>query len=143
MREDPKLRPFRFEGSNRRFAAYRVGGPWTFVSMGRQPKFNDRGIVLHGNYGVLYQFDLVLANPTSEEAEVELAVRSGGGPARGSFIISDETVETPLLRAGNEHVLARWTLAPAAERQVQVLSMPQSGSNYPVTLIMRPPIKRR
>ncbi|MCD6352315.1 MAG: hypothetical protein J7M26_09375, partial [Armatimonadetes bacterium] len=98
----------------------------------------EHGAVLHGNYGVLYRLRLHISNPTTTPAEVALAVQSGGGAARGVFLINGRLVETPVLRATNEHTLASWVLPAAAERTVNVVTMPQSGSNYPVTLILRP-----
>ncbi len=138
LRNEPRLKPFRFEGQIEQSAEYRVGGPWTFMSIGKQPRLNEHGILLHGNYGVLYRVRFDLRNPTVEGQELELVVRSGGGAARGTFMVNDELLETPVLRATQEHVLTRWHLAAGAERSVPVLTMPQSGSNYPVTLIVRP-----
>lgn len=138
LREDPKLRPFRFEGVNELTATHVAGGPWTFVGVGKQPKSNSHGIVLHGNYGVLYRIRFLLANPKSERAYLELVVRSGGGATRGVFMLNGDILETPMLRATQEHMLTRWELPPRSEREVSVLTMPQSGSNYPVTLVVRP-----
>jgi hypothetical protein len=64
-----------------------------------------------------------------------LATRNG--PARGAFLIDGRLVEVSF-RPNDERVL--WTLTiPAGQAvQVQVVTMPAAGSNYPVRLTLRP-----
>lgn len=130
-------RPVRFEGEIRKEAVYRVGGPWTFISVGKKPQTNEHGGLLHGNYGVLYRIKLTLENPTARGREVELLVRSGGGAVRGNLLIDRRIVEVPLLRAGASRRAARWRLPAGGRKTIEVLTIPQAGSNYPINLIVR------
>jgi hypothetical protein len=47
-------------------------------------------------------------------------------------------MEAPFLRAYQEARVARFRVNPMSTREVKVRTMPQSGSNYPVRLIVRP-----
>ena len=118
---------------------YEVGHDWAFVTIGDQPAAGLKdGDLLEGSYGVLYDIDLELANPTGEPARVVVMLEPAGGPARGALLIDGRQVETALLRKDDEGVVARYLLGPGEVRRVHIQTMPQGGSNYPVRLVARP-----
>ena len=118
-------------------ATYRVGGNWAFIRVGDSP-LSDGNKSLAGNYGVTYEVRITIENPAPAPADVELALSASAGPARGVFLVDGATMEAPLLRAYQEARVARFRVNPMSTRQVKVRTMPQSGSNYPVRLIVRP-----
>ncbi|MBC7286998.1 MAG: hypothetical protein H5T86_02930 [Armatimonadetes bacterium] len=133
-----KLTPFRFEGQITQQYEYSPPAPWLFIPLGKIPRRNHHGRLLHGNYGVLYRIDLTLRNPGAEPAELQLAMRPSGGAARAVLLVDDSLVETGVLLPGSEQVLASWNMPAAGEQRVRLSAIPQAGSNYPVHLIIRP-----
>lgn len=118
--------------------SYRVGGPWTFFTLGRKGIESRSGThKLAGNYGVLYDLTLRAENPTDESQAVKLLFAPAGGVARGTFIVAGRHLEAPLTRSGSESLLTVFTLRPHSLRTLRIITMPESASNYPVRLIVR------
>ena len=60
--------------------------------------------------------------------------------ARGVFLINDSLIETDLIgysggRAQNK--IYQKEIAPGDSCEIEIKTMPQPGSNYPVTLLMK------
>jgi hypothetical protein len=119
-------------------ARYVVGGGWAFVTIGDQPAAGlVEGDRLSGNYGVIYDINLELINPTDQEVVVAILLEPGGGPARGTLEIDGMLVGAALLRADSEAEAVRYVLAPGAVRKTRIQTMPEGGSNYPIRLVAR------
>jgi hypothetical protein len=118
-------------------AEHTAGDPWLFLHIGKMGVEDSDGNILHGDYGVEYILKVKMTNPAAHEARFEIALRGGGGAARGIFDIDGRLVETQMLRSGQEEVLARMKVGPGETRTVNVRTMPESASNYPVTLVVR------
>lgn len=116
--------------------AHDAGSRYTFIPLGDAPFTADprTGEPNPGNFGVVHRLRILLGNPTGEPREVRLDFRPRGGPARGVFYVDGALVETPMASQGSPFRLGRWTLQPGEERDVFLETLPQSGSNYPVTL---------
>ena len=120
-------------------AQYTVGQQWAFITIGRKAASGlVEGDQLQGSYGVLYDIDLALSNPTGQEARVAIAMEPAGGPARGALVVDGRAVETAMLSRDVEASVSRYMLAPGEVRHVRIQIMPQAGSNYPVRLVARP-----
>jgi hypothetical protein len=120
-------------------AHYRVGGHWTFVSVGRQPiegRHPERR--LDGEYGVLYDIQFDLENPTAEGSTVNLVMAPDAGAARGAFLVEGQWIEVPNMVPPAEFVLGSVELGPEARGRLSVQTLPVGGSAYPVTLVLRP-----
>jgi hypothetical protein len=119
---------------------YTVGGAWTFMKFGRVPLSAVSGseTVLHGNYGVFYEIDVKMQNPTDKASTARVVFEPSAGMAGGVFLIGDKRVEIPRTDMPTETTLATYTLAPGETRDVRIRTMPVSGSNYPATIIVRP-----
>jgi len=139
-RESPLLGQWHYAEPRREVKArYLVGGPWAFITIGRNPSSGlVEGDELRGNYGVIYDIALELVNPTAEEAKVALTMEPAGGPARASVVVDGRLVEAAMMQRGVEVPLVEYRLAPGETRRVRLKTMPQSGSNYPVRLAARP-----
>jgi len=120
-------------------ARYRVGDPWTFIPVGQRPIQGRNGkLRLDGNYGVLYEIDLRLENPTGEPRTVDVALSPDAGDARGVFCIEGRLIEVPPL-AGHDTVLASFRLDAGEEREIPVRTLPVAGSAYPARIVVRSP----
>jgi hypothetical protein len=118
----------------RRLLSYVAGGPAAFMVVGGSEDEASSGI-----YGVVYTFVVRMANPLPAPEEAALVMHAEGGPARGTFRIGNEIVETPVVVPNRPQVLATVRLPPGASRELVVSTMPESGSNYPVLLVLGPP----
>ena len=119
-------------------AKHSVGGRWGFFSVGRAPLVGtDPSQVLEGNYGVFYDIQLTLENPTAAPADIKLIFEPAGGMAGAVFLIDGKRAEIPRTNMPTETTLATFRLAPGAHKVVPVRTLPLSGSNYPVNLIVK------
>ncbi len=114
-----------------------AGDRWGFLDLGRHATASEAGARLRGDYGVHYRVEAVVRNPSGHPVVAELAVRGSAGAARGTFCVDGELIETGLLTGASEEVLARSRVPPRATRRFGIETMPESGSNYPVTLVVR------
>lgn len=114
-----------------------VGGRWGVFSVGRAPLTNNNNQVLEGNYGVFYDVTVSLENPKSTPAEVKVIFEPAGGLAGAVFLIDGKRVEIPRTNLPVETTLATFRLGPGEKRTIPILTLPLSGSNYPVNLYIR------
>ncbi len=120
-------------------AEYRAGERWTFLSVGRSPiKGVDGERRLEGNFGVFYDIELTLENPTDKAAPAQIVFEPSAGLAGGIFLMDGRPVEIPQADLPAEITLARYTLPPGAKQTVHIKTLPLSGSNYPIRLTVRP-----
>lgn len=68
-----------------------------------------------------------------------LQLSADGGVARGVVWLEGQEVELPLLRPGEGFILGRYTLAPGGQQTVSLSTLPASGSNYPLRLLLFDP----
>lgn len=118
---------------------YEVGGRYGFVRLGQRPiQRADSGGGLDGNFGVLYTIKTKLENPTATATEVEVVFEASAGYASGLFVVNGRTVTIPQLSPKTEGQIMRIRLAPGQTQSFDILTLPLSGSAYPVTLTIRP-----
>lgn len=126
--------PFRTED-----LIYRVGGPFGFIRIGQKPiARRDGGRPLDGNFGVVYQIEVTLTNPTAAPANVEVVFEASAGYSGGLFYVDGEYQKKPLLQPKAESLLSKVRLAPGENKTVRISTIPLSGSSYPATIIVRP-----
>jgi hypothetical protein len=129
--------PYDFDAEKPIRLTHIIGGAWTFLPIGRDTRSNQHGRSLAGEYGVSYDVTLTVRNDKDVAAPFEIALRGGGGAGRGTFVIDGNVVETGLLVSGIEEVLAKGTAPARSEKTVHILTIPESGTYYPVTLQVR------
>jgi hypothetical protein len=118
-----------------------VGGPPLVMTIGAGADLlheEQSDAQLQGNYGVLYTFSVKLTNPRSDPVTLKLVMSADGGQARGTFLIDDKVVDSPVVRPDAPHALTTIHLAPLERHDLLVSTMPESGSNYPVRLWLGP-----
>lgn len=126
-----------FPGKRKIHAEYTVGDNWAFIGVGKHPSRGEQGETLHGDYGVMYYVTAVCSNPTTKRVRLELAFRSGGGPARGILRIDGQIIETGVVPAGAEELVWRSWLDPRTRRRINIRTLPEPASTYPIQLILR------
>jgi len=117
--------------------SHEVGKRWGFLHIGKAPDDAVLHPRLKGDYGVVHDVSVTFENPSGIAARVEVSLRSGGGAARAVVEVDGELVETGLLLEGDEHVLFSGRVAGAKTPAVRLRIIPQSGSNYPMTVTAR------
>lgn len=96
-----------------------------------------------GDYGVLFNFNIALSNPTATPQTVYLYESPRGGPARASYLIDNDARPVELgcatsARSSTElphrYQIRTFTLAPGASETHIVRTMTDGGSNLPIVL---------
>jgi len=115
-----------------------VGSEWE-AELGRSRQLRDlrTGTLLDGDYGVTYRLRLQLENPTDRAAEVELVLVAASGPAYATFLVDGRLVDLRFLATGRTATVYSATLAPREARGVELVTMPEAASWYPVRLRWR------
>lgn len=137
MNPDTPTRFLQLPGYKALQLRHEVGRGWGFLHIGKTPEDAVLHPRLKGDYGVVHDVAVTYDNPNGYGARLELALRSGGGPARAIVEVNGELLETGLLGLGDEHVLFRQRVTGTRTPPVRVRIIPQSGSNYPMTLTAR------
>ncbi|OFX17788.1 MAG: hypothetical protein A2Z18_08410 [Armatimonadetes bacterium RBG_16_58_9] len=119
-------------------AGYVVGERWAFIPIGNHALDDSNAQKkLYGNYGVTYDINVTLENPTSQTKKVSVMFDPTAGLASGVFIIDGNFVLTKYARPPSEVSLASYSLRPGETRDVRIVTVPLAGSNYPATLVVR------
>jgi hypothetical protein len=121
---------------------YTVGGPFAQMELAVDADLlheGQTGMLLQGNYGVVYRFNVDVSNPTETPATAALVLHADGGQARGTFLVDDQLIESPLVQPRAPQVIFSTKLAPQSRRMMHILTVPESGSNYPVRLTLGTP----
>ena len=118
---------------------YAVGGPDVKAIYGDRdatPPNADPQAVGHdyGDYGVLQTFLFSLANPTAAPATVYLYERPIGGIVRSSFLVDGAVVDVGCVRQSIPYQIQAFQLAPGGKYQLNVQTMTDGGSNYPLEI---------
>ncbi|HLO99013.1 MAG TPA: hypothetical protein VK171_10500 [Fimbriimonas sp.] len=119
-------------------ATYTVGGRYAVVRLGQVSiSRQDSSGRLDGNFGVIYEVELNLSNPTTHKADVEVTFETSAGYSGGLFSINGRYLMTPKMLPKKLARIAKYSLAAGEKRKVQLTTMPLSGSSYPATLFVR------
>ena len=120
-------------------ANYQYGGRFEFIQIGAHPLSNsDDTKKLAGNFGVIYHIQANLSNPTSKQAEIEIAFEASAGYSGAIFVIDGKLVRPQLLQSKREFLISKIRLASGAKKSIQVMTIPLSGSSYPAMMTIRP-----
>lgn len=116
-----------------------TGRGYTFIYLGGKPYLREKNSNLEnmGNYGAIYRINITVENQGSTDDTADVLFTPGGGPASGVFLIDGVLKEIPFAVHLQEVLLARLTVAPNEKKQVQLITFPQSGSNYPVRIVVK------
>jgi hypothetical protein len=88
----------------------------------------------YGDYGVLHNIGVTFNNPTDAPSIAYLYFRPLAGPARASFLLDGMPVELGCMREPVPYEIAAYTLGPHTSGRVQLETMTDGGSFYPVEI---------
>jgi hypothetical protein len=118
---------------------YPVDGDNLEIPIGRLPLPNLRqGEALAGDYGVKQSLTVTIVNTTHAAAPVAIYANPRGGRATGTFFIDNTLVQAHALPVYSKFKIWQETIAPGTFRRVQIVTMPEGGSSYPLDLIVAP-----
>lgn len=117
---------------------YTVGSRWAFIPLGKHALTDSsQQRTLYGNYGVTYNINVRVSNPTDVPKKISVVFDPTAGPASGAFFIDGKFVSVRYAQPPTE-VTLRWFMLNAGEtRMCRVMTVPLAGSNYPATLIVK------
>lgn len=92
-----------------------------------------------GNYGVMYEVRIDLANPTQESQKIAMYFQPVNGVALGSFLVEGRLFETSCLKPPARQLIGTLELLPQQNRTVRIVTMPQAGSHYPARILIQSP----
>jgi len=117
---------------------YIVGSRWAFIPLGKHALTDDsKQKKLYGNYGVTYNINVRVSNPTTEAKRISFVFDPTAGPASGAFFIDGKFASVKYAQPPTEVTLRWFTLNPGETRNCRVMTVPLAGSNYPATLIVK------
>jgi hypothetical protein len=119
--------------------SYAVGGDNLEIPIGQLPLPNLRqGEALAGDYGVQQAVTVTIVNSGNGAAPIAIYANPRGGRATGTFLIDRTLVQTHALPAFSRYKIWQETIAARTFRRVQIITMPEGGSSYPLRLIFAP-----
>jgi hypothetical protein len=139
--DDGHTRHGRFDlrGFAQRVIAFTAGGrdaAYVYGTRARTPENADAADDGHdyGDYGVLQSVTFDLDNPSAQPATVYLYEKPLGGVVRSSFLVDGSLVDVGCVRVAQRYEITSRTLAPHAPGSVEVRTMTDGGSNYPLEI---------
>lgn len=116
---------------------YSVGKQWAFIRIGKNPiKHATLDKTLYG-FGITYDANITMENPTDQVQTVEILFEATAGPAAGVFLLDGQYSEVKRLGPPEERLIGKYTLRPGQTRKATIRTIPLSGSAYPATIIVR------
>ncbi len=117
---------------------YEVGKQWTFIPVGKHALTDSTAMkTLYGNYGVTYNLNIKISNPTDTQRTVSVFFDATAGLASGMFRVDGEYMLKKYANSDKEVLLKSYKLSPGQSRVVKLTTIPLSGSNYPVNIIVK------
>lgn len=115
---------------------YDVSGDNLEIPIGQLPLPNLRqGEALAGDYGVQQAITVTIVNSGNAAVPVAIYANPRGGRATGTYLIDRTLVQTHALPAFSRYKIWQETIAARTFRRVQIITLPEGGSSYPLRLI--------
>jgi hypothetical protein len=119
--------------------SYAVGDDNLEIPIGQLPLPNLRqGQALAGDYGVQQAVTVTIVNSGAAAAPIAIYANPRGGRATGTYLIDRTLVQTHALPPFSRYKMWQETIAARTFRRVQIITMPEGGSSYPLRLIFAP-----
>lgn len=118
--------------------SHQVGGEETRMAVGALRQETFSGVKeLRGDYGVVYEVELELENPSARPATVDLLINPRGGAVTATFLLDGQVVEVPRTEAMAEHVFSSLEIPAGSRQTVRLQTIPEGASSYPIRIVAR------
>jgi hypothetical protein len=119
--------------------SWSVDDPYLELPIGELPLQNSmQGEALSGDYGVLEAFVVTVENPTGSPQPIAIYENPRGGRATGTYLIDGTLVQSHQVPAFSRYKLRQYVVPARGFVRVTIVTMPEGGSSYPLTLIFAP-----
>jgi hypothetical protein len=92
---------------------------------------------LRGDYGVLYDMEILLHNPLDRPSTFSILFNPRGGAATATFLWDGKVVEVPRTEAFAEKAIGTVTLPPRSQQTLRLQTIPEGASSYPIRIVIR------
>lgn len=115
-----------------------IGGKYTFITVGNEPFLKEVSDSSpdFGNYGVLYTIKIKIINPHAEKKQAKLYFVPRAGKSKAVVVIDGQVIDLPSGQHAEQIIIKSYTLEPGEEKLLELLTIPQGGSNYPVHFLI-------
>ncbi len=117
---------------------FTIGDPPLNMPIGAVRQQTFSGVrELRGDYGVFYQLDLTIKNPSDQPAKASLLFNPRGGAATGTVLLNDEVIEVPRTEAFAEKHLREFEVPALSSVELKIETIPEGASSYPVRMVVK------
>lgn len=92
---------------------------------------------LRGDYGVVYEVELEIVNPSSQARTATLLLNPRGGAATATFLWDGQIVEVERTDAMTERVLKTLEVPARSSKTLRLRTIPEGASSYPIRIVVR------
>jgi hypothetical protein len=118
---------------------WKTTDPYLQLPIGQIPLPNHLvGQALAGDYGVLQSFVVNVQNPMSTPQNIAIYENPRGGRATGTYIIDGVMIQSHQVPAFSNYKLRQYVVPAKGFLRVTIITMPESGSSYPLNIIFAP-----
>jgi len=97
-----------------------------------------QGEALSGDYGVKQSFVVNVENPTTKPQAIAIYENPRGGRATGTYVIDGVLIQSHGVPAFSRYKLRQYVVPARGFVRVTIVTIPESGSSYPLRLIFAP-----
>lgn len=116
---------------------FRWGDPELNIAVGAVRQQTFSGVKeLRGDYGVVYQAQVHLVNPTDRERTFQLSFNPRGGAATATFLVNDKVVEVAKTEAFEKRAFYTVKVPPQSQDSLELKTVPEGASSYPVRIVV-------
>lgn len=118
--------------------SYKLSSPEpVYVEVGKWPWLIDSETAEPntGNYGAIHRLKITFLNDTKQRGDVRLTFIPLNGLAQGSIILDGKLMETTMVKKHEPNEIKVFSLAAGEEREIELITMPEASSSYPVKFL--------
>ncbi|MEN6372569.1 MAG: hypothetical protein ABFD64_11220 [Armatimonadota bacterium] len=120
-------------------AKYVIGERWEFIRIGKYAiKDAADKKQLFGNYGVIYNINIRIENPTADARTVKIIFDPTAGPASGIFVVEGRIIGVKMVAPPREFQITAVRVPAGQSKELTITTMPLGGSAYPASIVIRP-----
>lgn len=96
------------------------------------------GEALAGDYGVMQSITVTIVNRYGHPVPIAIYENPRGGRATGTYLIDRVLVQSHAVNPYTHYMLRQYTVPANGFVRVQITTMPEGGSSYPLNLVVGP-----